>query len=72
LDIFEMVANTHEPMKKLVNWNLLIFWIYQEDAKKSMFPIVGFLGWQVLEIVGFQIETKKIFPFVGIFPICNK
>jgi hypothetical protein len=37
-----------------------------------MFPIVGFLGWQVLEIVGFQIETKKIFPFVGIFPICNK
>jgi hypothetical protein len=67
LDIFEMVTNTHEPMKKFVNWFLKIFWMYQVDAKKSTVPIVGFLGRQVPEIIGFQIETKRRFPLLGIF-----
>jgi len=31
-----------------------------------MFPIVGFLVWQILDIVGSHIETKKIFSLAGI------
>jgi hypothetical protein len=28
-----------------------------------MFPIVGFLAWQMLGVVGFQIEIERIFFF---------
>jgi hypothetical protein len=31
-----------------------------------MFPTIGFLAWQILGVVGFQIETKIIFSLVGI------
>ncbi len=34
LDVFEQIANTSEPMKKLVNKDLLIFTQYQVDMKK--------------------------------------
>jgi hypothetical protein len=33
-------------------------WWHKHEA---MFPIVGFLAWQILGIVGLQIETKRIF-----------
>jgi hypothetical protein len=31
-----------------------------------MFPTIGFCARQILTIVGFQIETKRIFSLVGI------
>jgi hypothetical protein len=31
-----------------------------------MFPIVGFLAWQILGVVGSQIEIKSIFSLVGV------
>jgi hypothetical protein len=34
--------------------------------QKFVFPIVGFLVKQILRIIGFQIETEKIFSLVGI------
>ncbi len=32
-----------------------------------MFPTIGFSTKQILKIIGFQIETKRIFSLVGIF-----
>jgi hypothetical protein len=61
--------NTSEPIKKLVNRELLILRIFQMDAKEiknplqwwqkneSIFPIVSFFAWQILGIFGSQIET---------------
>jgi hypothetical protein len=33
----------------------------------TMFPTIGFSTKQILKIIGFQIETKRIFSLVGIF-----
>ncbi len=78
LDIFEMTTYTSEPRTKLVNKELLIFKHYQVNVKDikcplqlwekhhNMFPTIGFCARQILEIVGSQIETKRIFSLVGI------
>jgi hypothetical protein len=34
---------------------------------ESMFPTIGFLTREILRIVGFQIEIKRIVSLVGIF-----
>ncbi len=72
-----MTTNISETIMKLVNREL-IFRHYQMDVKdikgplqwwekhESMFPIIGFCAKQIFKIVGFQIETKKIFSLVGI------
>jgi hypothetical protein len=36
------------------------------EKHEAMFPTIGFLVHQILKIVGFQIETKRIFSLVGI------
>jgi hypothetical protein len=36
------------------------------EKHEVMFPIVGFLAWQILRIIGSQIETERIFSLVGI------
>ncbi len=78
LDIFEMIVSTNEPTMKLVNKELLTFKRYQVDVKnikrplqwwekhKSMFPTIVFCANQILGIVGFQIETERIFSLTGI------
>jgi hypothetical protein len=74
LDIFEMIANTNENMKKPINMEFLIFKRFQVDAKIfQMFLLNGernmnlcFLHLDsllILSIVGSQIETKRIFFF---------
>jgi hypothetical protein len=79
LDIFEMITNTSEPTTKLVNKELIIFKHYKVDVKNikcplhwrekhgSMFPIVGFCARQILRIIGFQIEIKRIFSLIRAF-----
>jgi len=79
LDIFEMISNTNEPTKKPINMELLIFKRFQVDAidfkcyfqwwekHESMFLTFGFLAYQILSIVGSQIETKRIFSLTWIF-----
>jgi len=37
-----------------------------------MFLIIAFLTNQILSIVEFQIETKRIFSLVGVLTICLK
>jgi hypothetical protein len=78
LDIFEQIVNISEPVEKLVKKELLIFRRYQLDVKdikcplqwwqkhEAMFPTIGFLARQTLGIVGFQIETERIFSLAGI------
>jgi hypothetical protein len=73
LDIFQQLASTSEPTKELVTKELLIFRHYQMDPKnikclfqwwgkyEAMFPTIGFLACQILDIVGSQIETERIF-----------
>jgi hypothetical protein len=73
-----MIANISEPTMELVNKELLIFKRYQVDVKnikcplqwwekhESMFLTIGFCARQILGIIGFQIETKKIFSLTGI------
>jgi hypothetical protein len=68
-----------EPIKKLVNRELLILRIFQINAKEiknplqwrqkheSIFPIVSFFAWQILGIVGSQIETKILFSLINMF-----
>jgi hypothetical protein len=34
------------------------------EKYETMFPIVRFLACQILEFVGSQIETKRIFPLL--------
>jgi len=75
-NIFEMITNANEPTKEVVNLELLIFKRFQMDAKnikcpsdwwekhESMFPIVGFLAYQILNIVGSQIEIFILFSLV--------
>jgi hypothetical protein len=79
LDIFEMITNTSEPTTKLVNRELIIFKHYKVDVKNikcplhwwekhgSMFLIIGFCARQILRIIGFQIEIKRIFSLVRAF-----
>ncbi len=78
LDIFGMIANISDPTIKLVNIELVIFRCYQVDVRdikwppqwwekhESMLFTFGFCVGQILGIVGFQIETNKIFSLVGI------
>jgi hypothetical protein len=75
LDIFKMTTNINELMKKLVNKKLLIFRGFQINVKdikchhqwlekhEFMFPIIKFLTYQILNIIGSQIKTKHIFFF---------
>ncbi len=37
------------------------------EKHESMFRTIGFCARQILGIVGFQIETERIFSLVGIF-----
>jgi hypothetical protein len=76
LDIFKMVTNIF--VKEFVNKKLLIFWTHQMDVKdfkciwsggESMFSTIDFLASQILGIVGFQIEIKKIFSLLVYSPI---
>ncbi len=67
MDFFQQIASTSEPTKKHVTMELLIFKHYQMDPKnikcpiqwwrkyKAMFPIIGFLAHQILNIIGSQI-----------------
>ncbi len=78
LDIFEMTINCNEPMKELVNMELLFFKHYHMDNEKircplewwekheSLFLIVGFFAMQILGIPRSQIETEHIFSLVEI------
>jgi hypothetical protein len=78
LDIFKMNASTSELTRELVDRELLIFKHYQVNVKdikcplqwwekhESMFPTIGFCARQILGIIGFQIETKRIFSLVEI------
>jgi hypothetical protein len=34
--------------------------------EQNMFPTIGFLAYQILRIIGSQIETKKFFFSIGI------
>jgi hypothetical protein len=44
-----------------------IKWFFQCWGKyETMFPTIGFLDYQILNIIGSQIETKIIFCLVGI------
>jgi hypothetical protein len=73
LDIFEQTASTSELAIELVTSEMLIFKCYQVNSKEfkcphqwwakheAMFFTVGFLAYQILGIVGSQIETKRIF-----------
>jgi hypothetical protein len=78
LGIFKMIANTREPTRELVNREIMVFKHYQVDVKdikclvqwwekyESMFPTIGFCVRQILGIIGFQIETERIFSLVRI------
>jgi hypothetical protein len=78
LNIFEMFARTIEPTKEVVNKELLMFRRFQMDVKdikcllewwakhEFLFPTMTFIVCQILGIVGFQIETERIFSLVGI------
>jgi hypothetical protein len=55
LDIFEQIVSISEPVEELVKY-----------LHEAMFPIIGFLARQTLGIVGFQIETERIFSLAGI------
>jgi hypothetical protein len=69
LNIFEQTTSTSEPIEKLVKGELLVFKKYQLDVKdikcplsgwqkhEAMFPTIGFLTQQILNVVGSQIET---------------
>jgi hypothetical protein len=75
LNIFEQTPNTSEPTIELVIKEMLIFRCYQMDSKdikhlfqwrvkhETIFPNVGFLDLQILEIIGSQIEIERIFFF---------
>ncbi len=84
LDIFQQIASTNEPGKELVKKKLLIFKRYQLDVKdikcclqwwqkhEAMFPTCGFLTQQILSVIGSQIETERIFSFIGILTNLRK
>jgi len=67
-----MIVRTSKLTKKLVNKELLIFKQCQMDVKNikcflqwweepgTMFPIVGFIVYQILWIVQSKIKTKRI------------
>ncbi len=78
LDIFQQIASTSEPTKELVTRELLIFRRYLMDPKdiksllqwwgkyETMFPTIGFLASQILNIVGSQIKIERIFSLMRI------
>jgi hypothetical protein len=59
-------------------------WYFQLDVKdmkcpfqwwqkhEAMFPTIGFFAWQILGIVGSQIETERIFSLFGILTNLKK
>ncbi len=73
LDIFQQIASTSEPTKEFVTKELLIFRHYQMDPKdikclfqwwgkyEAMFPTIGFLARQILNIIRSQIEIEFFF-----------
>jgi len=79
LDIFEMVTNTNELTKELVNQKLMIFRKFQANAKNIKWPLewwknlnlcsqlLVFFSRQILRIIGSQIEIEKIFSLSHIF-----
>jgi hypothetical protein len=79
LNMFEMIVNTSELIKELVNRDLLIFkrfWMDPKEIKcpfqwwqkrESMSRTIDFFAWQILGIVGSQIKTKMVFSLTGIF-----
>ncbi len=83
-NIFEMVVNTNDLTKELVNRKLLIFLKYLLDAKdikcplkwwkkhETMLSTTGFLIKQILGIIGSQIEMKNIFSLTKIFTNLNR
>jgi len=74
LDIFQQIASTSEPTKELVTKELLICRHYLMDPKdikcllqwwgkyETMFPTIGFLAYQILNIVGHKLKLKDFFP----------
>jgi hypothetical protein len=72
---FKMATNINELVKELVNQKLLIFRRFQMNVKdikchcqwfekhEFMFPIIRFLAYQILSIIGSQIGIKRIFFF---------
>jgi hypothetical protein len=75
---FEQSRSTSEPIEELIKKELLILKLYQLNVKnikcplqwwekhETMFPIVGFLVWQIMDIVESHIETKRIFSLARI------
>ncbi len=75
---FEMVVNTSDLTKELINRKLLIFKKYLLDAKdikcplkwwkkhETMLSSIGFLIKQILGIIGSQIEMKNVFSLIKI------
>jgi hypothetical protein len=73
-----MVEVTSEPSKNIVKRKLLIFKCYQVNVNEitcllrwwekyeMLFLTIGSFIWQILGIVGSQIEIKRIFFIVGI------
>ncbi len=84
LNIFEQTRSPSEPTIELVIREMLIFRCYQVDSKnikhlfqwwakhEAMFLNVGFLTWQILKIIGSQIEIEKIFSLAWIFTNLRK
>jgi len=79
LDIFDMIVNTSELVKELINIELLIFrrfhvgpleikcLIQWWQKHEFMFLTIGFLVQQILRIIRSQIKTRKIFSLASIF-----
>jgi len=78
LDIFQQPTCTCKSTKELVVRELFLFKCYQIDPKdikcplqwwgkhEAMFPIVGFLSYQISSIVGSQIEIERFFSLASI------
>jgi hypothetical protein len=81
LDIFEMSTRTSEPIKEVVNKELLLFKRFQVDVKdikcllkwwakhEPLFPTMACLACQIFDIVGSQIKTKRIFSWLEFLQI---
>jgi hypothetical protein len=57
LNYFKIKKVNKEECKNLVAW-----W----KTHEVHFSYVGFVAWQILEIVGFHIEAKRIFNIIDI------
>jgi hypothetical protein len=81
MDLFQQIASTSKPAKEHVTKELLIFKRYQMDPKniryhlqwwrkyEAMFPIIGFLAHQILNIIRSQFEIEKINSLTCIFTL---